>query len=180
MRAFIYAPLQLNGVFCGHERERGVKRVGALFGMMLTTLMAPAASSESHSDFSRVFTVDWVQDGYWNYCEASVVVDERGDGVGSGGCGTKGQPIAKPQRQLSSAEVGELRGVLRDAGLFEGQFWGTDQRGIDLALVTISVNAGSRAMVLVCSGNPTCETGARLHLMQIMTKLTKSRTPNAR
>ncbi len=65
---------------------------------------------------------------------------------------------------LSRQQVGELRVSLQQAELFQGQYWGTDGRGLDMALQALTVMDGARTATLVVSFNDSFEAGPRKRL----------------
>ena len=128
--------------------------------------------------------MELISDSYWEYCKLtlSVGADDSGEAVSN--CGSSPSfaralppPGAKPvpppnaplaRSALSSAEVQELRALLRAAELFRGQFWGQDDRAADRALETLTISDERMTAVLVCAENKTFETGSRQRLLALL------------
>jgi len=93
-------------------------------------------------------------------------VDETGDGVQDVHCRSdEGVPIATVTDALTVEEIARLRELLRAAQLFQGQFWGSDLRGLDASLGTLTVQDESKTAVLVCIRNESFESGPRQQLL---------------
>jgi hypothetical protein len=156
---------------------------------LIPTLLVLAAVGVSGHDsraaakgpFSGWLKAVLESDSIWENCKLTVFVDEHGRGSIERECQWKESEQGSSFRDsLSSAEIGELRALLRGADLFEGQFWGHDLRGIDLALVTLTVNDESKVATVVCFRNPSFETGNRERLLAWLTKRLRQEKPDGK
>ena len=117
--------------------------------------------------FSGFLQVDLVSDSFGETCGLRLIVDQTGKGSSETECRSTGVLAVKsPSRgALGPKEIEDLRRLLREADLFQGQSWGGDARGLDLPLVTLVVSDGSKAAALVCFRNASFESGARKRLL---------------
>jgi len=104
--------------------------------------------------FSKAFTIALVSDSIWGHCDFSMTVDERGEGEVRNACRDYDGPLTRATRRLSPEDVEELRPLLRAADLFGAVSEGTDHRGLDLPLITLTVAADGRTTEMVCFMNP--------------------------
>jgi hypothetical protein len=98
----------------------------------------------------------------------SVTLPPSGNGRAVTRCRGEDGPLVEKVNKLGIVEVEGLRRVLAEARAFEGQFWGRDLRGLDFAFITLHVDDGERAAVLVCSLNDSFQEGARKHLLEAL------------
>ncbi len=139
---------------------------GALSAVLLASPMAAA----QRIPFSGWFKAELVSDSVWFHCELTAFVDEAGSGSQRVSCRSdEGKPTFQVEEPLTALEIARLRKLLRDADLFQGQFWGTDLRGLDVGLITLAVNDESKAAVVVCFKNESFDTGARRELLDWLT-----------
>ena len=124
--------------------------------------------------FSRWIQVEMVSDSIWENCRLKISVDEAGKGSTELDCKAEGVVTNQSRGKLSSQEVEELRRLLREADLFQGQFWGEDARGLDLPLITLVVNDGFKVVAMVCFKNKSFETGGRERLLASLTNRLRS------
>ena len=137
----------------------------ALIGGVVISLAVPAAMAEP-GPFSGWFRVELVSDSIWQHCELSAHIDEKGGGSQRVSCRSdEGKPRFQADQPLTPSEVARLRQLLRDADLFQGQFWGADLRGVDAAFMTLAVYDRTKAAVVVCYRNESFEKGARRDLL---------------
>jgi len=143
----------------------------ALFIATLEALCALAVAEEGL--FKGWFSLNRTTDSIWVHCELDVHVNEQAKGVASVECQWEGGATEKNEGHLSETEVSELRTLLQQARLFEGQFWGHDPRGVDAALVTITASDDQGIATLVCTGNESFDSGARQGLIGFLNELNK-------
>ena len=115
----------------------------------------------------------WVQlalstDSIWGRSALTVFVGEDDVATAAMEWRNEDGPPLKGNAKLSPGEVAALRRLAEQSDPTSGQFWGTDRRGLDLPLVTITFATNEKAAVLVCSGNPTFEKGPRKELLDLL------------
>jgi hypothetical protein len=144
---------------------RALVRVLAAFAVIGTGSLLSNALQKP--PFAGYLQLELVSDSFSETCRLKLVVDQAGKGSSEVECRSAGVlAVTKPSRgTLQPKEVDDLRRLLREADLFQGQSWGDDARGLDLSLVTLVVSDGSRAAALVCFRNASFEKGARERLL---------------
>lgn len=140
-------------------------------------ILSASTSGQSES-FDSWFSATMTTDSIWRHCELEILVDEEAKGVARINCGWNDETKTKAERKLTAQEVSELRSQLRQINAFEGQSWGRDHRGIDAALVTLTVSDQGRIAVLVTSSNPTFDKGPRRLFLDFLTRLHREMTDN--
>ena len=146
----------------------------------------PPASKEAHGagleplPLSGWFRVELTSDSIWETCKLTISIDEKGAGFAVTECGVSAPGKLTTTAALSRPEMEELRTLLRAADLFQGQFWGQDDRPADLALVTLIVTDESRIAALVCSKNDSFESGGRRRLLAFLTARLRAGRPGAK
>jgi len=131
----------------------------------LLPLISCALQAAPPQPYSRQFRVHLVDDSAWGHCELEISRWEGGPVKETVQCRNEDGPYHKGDRVLSSQDVSSLTAALHEAKLFEGQFWGADLRGLDAALVSLTVDDGARVATVIASSNPTFEGGARQLLL---------------
>jgi hypothetical protein len=124
--------------------------------------------------FGANFTVTTVSDSVWGHCEMQIIVDAAATGSASVACRDDEGKQTVSKAPLSRQQVGELRVSLQQSDLFQGQYWGTDARGLDMALQTLTVMDGARTATLVVSFNDSFQGGPRKRLWDWLDILFKS------
>jgi hypothetical protein len=147
----------------------------ALIALALVAIAGAASWSATRAatrpPFSGWLKAQLVHDSVWGNCKVSVFVDERARGSIESECRTpEGLRTAHVENALAPQEVEELRRLLRDADLFQGQFWGHDLRGIDATLGTLTVNDEAKMAAVVCIKNESFDAGPRERLLSWLTK----------
>jgi len=134
---------------------------------ILTVLLAvETASAAPQVPFSGWLDVRLVRDSIWGHCELAASVDEKGTGTQAIVCKSdEGKPLFEVKERLGLQDMARLRQLLRDARLFEGQYWGSDLRGLDFDFVTLEVHDASKAAVLIGIKNESFESGSRERLL---------------
>jgi hypothetical protein len=122
---------------------------------------------------ARAAPKQWVQlavfvDSIWGRSELAVFLGEDDTATASMEWRNEDGPLLKGSATLSGNEIAALRRLAEQARPTSGQFWGTDRRGLDLPLVTLTIATNEKAAVLVCSGNPTFEEGPRKELLDLL------------
>ena len=122
---------------------------------------------------ARTAPKQWVQlavfaDSIWGRSELTVFIGEDDAATASMEWRNEDGPLLKGSAKLSGSEVAALRRLAEQSDPMSGQFWGTDQRALDLPLVTLTIGTNEKAAVLVCSGNPTFEKGSRKELLDLL------------
>lgn len=107
-------------------------------------------------------------DSTWGRSELTVFVGEDDAATASMEWRDEDGPLLKGSAKLSGSEIAALRRLADQSAPTSGQFWGTDRRGLDLPLVTLTIATNEKASVLVCSGNPTFEKGPRKELLDLL------------
>ena len=139
---------------------------GLIASALLASLLSPQKPATQRVPFSGWFKAELVSDSIWGHCELAAFVDEHSQGTQRVTCRSEdGKPTVQVEERLSSSDIAQLRQLLRDADLFQGQFWGSDLRGLDAVFTTLAVNDESRAAVVVCYKNEAFETGSRRRLL---------------
>src|SRR5688572_2810267 len=95
------------------------------------------------------FDLFLVSDSIWGHCDMTITVAASGVGELTNVCRVYDGPLRRKTRRLTGREVGELRALLRQADVFGKVSEGTDQRGIDLPLITLKVVADGRTTEVV-------------------------------
>jgi len=142
--------------------------VGASFiGMCLLPVAGPA--SAERDDFGYGFSLTYVTDSIDHHCELEVIVSMKAVGTSRFRCTLldREQVTYDKRGQLTRQQTGDLRTLLRAARLFEGQYWGTDARGLDFSFDTLTVRAG-RLATLVTRLNDSFQSGARKRLLDFL------------
>jgi hypothetical protein len=148
----------------------GGMRLG-LPAVLSAVLLASPMEAAPRVPFSGWLKAELVSDSVWFHCELSIFVDEARRGSQRVSCKSdEGKPTLQVEERLSTLEIAQLRKLLRDADLFQGQFWGTDLRGLDAGLITLAVNDESKAAVVVCFKNESFDTGPRRELFDWLTR----------
>lgn len=146
-----------------------------LAGALLALSVQPSCAAEAARSW---FNLELKIDSIWGHSELSLFVDERPSATVSLAWRDEDGPLLKAETSLSSKEVEELRRLVRAVDPKTGQFWGQDDRGLDLPLITLGINTDNSAVALVCSRNPTFDAGPRKELldrlMALVTKLRKA------
>jgi hypothetical protein len=129
-------------------------------------VLAVTAGGGPREPFAGTFSAEVVNDSPWVHCELAIAVDAKGVGTQDVSCRSdEGKPLFRRKQGLPPGDITRLRGLLRDAELFQGQFWGSDLRGYDGPLVTLTVHDDSRVAVVVCIKNESFENGRRQALL---------------
>lgn len=136
-----------------------------LAGLVLGSSLARA--TDRH-DFSGNFHIQLVDDSVWWHCEVDISRWDSAKVEEESECRIEDGKPRKSKREMASAEAEVLTQLLRDAALFEGQYWGQDRRGLDFSLLSIAVDDGSRAATVIASFNPSFQTGARKALLDLL------------
>jgi len=74
-----------------------------------------------------------------------VAVGARRVGEVTNACRSYDGPVSRKTRALTPAEVGQLSALLRQADLFGRVSAGSDHRGIDLPLITLTADVDGRS-----------------------------------
>jgi hypothetical protein len=114
-----------------------------------------------------------VSDSIWGRSELAVSINpkdqatadaEWGEGFATSDIGTD-PTVCKGTEALSASEVVKIRRLSGESQPTSGQFRGTDHRGLDLSLTTLSIATGSEIAIIVISGNPSFDEGPRKNLL---------------
>lgn len=128
--------------------------------------LSTAAPDTGPGRFAGPFSLELISDSFWSRCELKISVAAGKQGLQSVEClSDEGVQTAHAAGPLAARDVAQLRKLLRDAHLFQGQFWGSDHRGLDAPFVTLAVHDDSQAAVLVCVRNESFERGSRQELL---------------
>jgi hypothetical protein len=132
----------------------------------LAVLLSMQAGATPDQAFIGLFGVEMVSDSIWGHCEYAVWVSDKGVGRQEASCRDEDHKVQfKVREPLPATDVAQIRGLLRDADPFRGQFWGFDRRGLDHSLVTLTIHDGSKVAVLVSFENESFKGGGRQRLM---------------
>jgi hypothetical protein len=146
--------------------------------ILATFILAATAGGGSPEPFAGSFSAEVVNDSPWAHCELAISVDAKNVGTQEVSCRSdEGRPLFRLHDGLRAEEIARLRGLLRDAELFQGQFWGSDFRGYDAPLVTLTVHDDSRVAVVVCVKNESFESGKRQMLLAWLQDRIRSKWP---
>jgi hypothetical protein len=141
---------------------------------LLVGLVFSTPGAQERATFSRFFQVIMVADSEYPllHCTLDIVGrDGEPHARSEVECRGEADQPEKYEKTLGQEEVAKLRSLLAGANLFEGQFWGGDFRGLDLALVTLTVVDDGRAASLVMSFNESFETGGRRELWSYLNEI---------
>ena len=132
-------------------------------------VVAQAAPPVSRSRLELVL----VSDSIWGRSELTVSINPKDQATADAEWGEgyvtsdvdAAPTVCKGSEALSAHEIVDLRRLSVESEPTSGQFHGTDHRGLDLALTTLSVATDSQIAIMVVSGNPTFGKGPRKELL---------------
>lgn len=137
-----------------------------VLALLAWLMLSAEGCALARTPFSGWLNVELVNDSVWGHCELRLSVGPDGHGSQQVDCRSdEGKPTVQSKEPLSGDDILRLRQLLRDADVFQGQFWGTDHRALDGPFVTLAVHDESRAAVLVCVMNESFEAGSRQALL---------------
>jgi hypothetical protein len=137
-----------------------------------TLLLLSASPLPQHAGFQGKVHVKHTIDSWWE-CNLEIDITARGEGKAVLECDYASGPIRR-ELQLDHQKISELRSLLDEAGLFEGQFWGYDARGWDGPLETLTVSDDEQIATLICTRNESFESGPREQLVSFLNVLRES------
>jgi hypothetical protein len=141
--------------------------------MAITSMGYPLlAHGSERRPYSHWFRVQAVEDSIWWHCELDILVNDDDGGTLTRTCrpgDAAPKPVTIKPETLDPKDIEALRQLLRDADLFEGQFWGEDLRGLDMGVLILTVNDGPRIASVVAERNPSFDSGPRQRLVAWLT-----------
>src|SRR5262249_6495293 len=137
-------------------------------GLLLLSVSGVGAT-ENPPSFAEAFRVELVSDSFWGQCTMLIDATRAATAMAQTSCsGPAGRrdAVRTGKLALDANDLAALRSQLKAARLFEGQFWGHDNRGIDMELVTLRVETSRRVAILVV--NESFTTGPRRTLVDTL------------
>jgi len=126
-------------------------------------------AATSNVEFGSGFTVTLVTDSIEHHCELEVNVNMTAVGTYYLRCTKLDRETMNYEKRvaLTRQQTGDLRALLQQARLFDGQYWGGDARGLDFSFETLTVHEG-RVATLVTSFNDSFRSGTRKRLLDFL------------
>jgi hypothetical protein len=140
--------------------------------LVLTMFLLSTSPVRQAGEFTGNFHVKQAIDSWWE-CNLEIDVKVEGSGRAVLECDYNSGPVHR-ELQLREQQIVELRGLLGQARLFEGQFWGYDPRGWDGPLETLTVSDGEQIAILICTRNESFDSGPREQLLGFLNALRES------
>jgi hypothetical protein len=152
-----------------NKRLSTVLKPTLAFGVSLG-LLAVIAHSFLNPQISHVMVTDSV----WGRTELSVLITPENvahasiTNFGRIGFSDGGTQALTRKFSIMPPEVERIRGLTEQAGLFSGQLWGKDERGLDGALVTLQYSQDSKIITVTVTGNDSFSSGSRKELVAFL------------